>query len=286
MNFRMNDQELASAKTLISLAMREDVASGDITTNHLVPSSIRKRGAMKAKAEGVVAGLEVAELLFREFDPELVWKPLVGDGALVKKGDLIVEFSATYRALLTGERIALNFLQRMSGIATASHHYASMIEGFPTRILDTRKTVPGFRLLDKYAVRAGGAFNHRMGLFDMVMIKDNHVVVAGGITEAVQAIRPALESGMLVEVETTCLEEVKEALDAGADIIMLDNMDNDTMRKAVALIKGRAKTEASGNMTPDRLAGVANTGVDYISVGALTHSVTALDISQIIYDEG
>jgi len=280
---RMNSAELESARVLIGMAIQEDVGPGDVTTGHLVPSGLRKSGAMKAKAAGVVAGLEVAEMVFREFDAGLEWKPLVHDGELVKKGELIVEFSADYRALLTGERTALNFLQRMSGIATEAHAYTTILNGFKTRILDTRKTLPGFRLLDKYAVRAGGAVNHRMGLYDMVMIKDNHIAVAGGISNAVRAIRPVLAPGMLIEVETTSLEEVEEALGAGADIIMLDNMDTETMRKAVELIQGRAKTEASGNMSPERLVEVAQTGVDFISVGALTHSVKALDISMKIY---
>ena len=241
---------------------------------------------MVAKAGGVIAGLEVAEMVFRRFDPDLVWKPLVSDGDKVSRGDVIVWFSANYRALLTGERIALNFLQRMSGIATSASEYVAVLKGFHTKILDTRKTLPGFRLCDKYAVKAGGASNHRIGLYDMVMIKDNHIAIAGGIARAVEAIRPNIAPGIEIEVETTNLEEVREALDAGAGIIMLDNMDNETMSRAVTLINGRAKTEASGNMTPERLLEVARTGVDFISVGALTHSVKALDISQRIKEGG
>ncbi len=283
MTIQMNLRELESARVLISLAISEDVGMGDVTTDLLVPSGVRKTAVMKAKAAGVVAGLEVAEMVFREFDPDLIWKPLIYDGDEVQNGDLLVEFTANYRALLTGERTALNFLQRMSGIATAAHDYAAILKGYNTRILDTRKTLPGFRLLDKYAVRAGGADNHRVGLFDMVMIKDNHITVAGGISKAIQSIRPAVDPGMLIEVETTSLKEVEEALGAGADIIMLDNMDNETMRQAVLLINGKAKTEASGNMSPERLVEVASTGVEFISVGALTHSVKALDISQKIY---
>lgn len=283
MTIQMNLRELESARVLISLAIREDVGMGDVTTDLLVPSGVRKTAVMKAKAAGVVAGLEVAEMVFREFDPDLIWKPLIYDGDEVQNGDLLVEFTANYRALLTGERTALNFLQRMSGIATAAHDYAAILKGYNTRILDTRKTLPGFRLLDKYAVRAGGADNHRVGLFDMVMIKNNHITVAGGISKAIQSIRPAVDPGMLIEVETTSLKEVEEALGAGADIIMLDNMDNETMRQAVLLINGKAKTEASGNMSPERLVEVASTGVEFISVGALTHSVKALDISQKIY---
>lgn len=278
----MNASELESAKVLIGIAIREDIGTGDITTNHLIPEDSRKRAVMVAKTDGVIAGLEVAELVFRTFDSQMEWIPCVSEGGQVKNGDIIVEFSANYRALLTGERTALNFLQRMSGIATAAHYYVSLLRDFPTKILDTRKTLPGFRLLDKYSVKAGGADNHRIGLYDMVMIKDNHIAVAGGILNAVNAIRDKINPAILIEVETTCLKEVDEALKAGADIIMLDNMDNETMRKAVVLINGRAKTEASGNMSPDRLVEVAQTGVDYISVGALTHSVKALDISQRI----
>jgi nicotinate-nucleotide pyrophosphorylase (carboxylating) len=267
------------------MALREDVGSGDITTDNLIPSGIRKTADMRAKSEGIIAGLEVAKMVFLRLGENLVWEPKVRDGDPLKKGDVIVTFEADYRVLLTGERTALNFLQRMSGVATASAAYRKIVEETDTKILDTRKTLPGFRLLDKYAVRAGGAFNHRMGLFDMVMIKDNHIAVAGGITPAVRTIRESAEEGILIEVETCNLAEVAEALDAGADIIMLDNMDNDAMRQAVRLINGRAKTEASGNMSPERLAGVAATGVDYISVGALTHSVKALDISMTIYPD-
>ncbi len=278
----LTQSEKQAALSLIDLALQEDVGRGDITTNHLIPAGERRDAFMVAKADGVIAGLEVAEMVFRHFDPQLKWSPKVQDGMAVSKGDKIVEFSATYRALLTGERTALNFLQRMSGIATASAQYVAAVAGTDTRILDTRKTLPGFRLLDKYAVKAGGAGNHRIGLYDMVMIKDNHIAVAGGIDTAVKTIRAAVDSSVKVEVETTSLEEVQQALDAGADIIMLDNMDTPTMKQAVELIAGRAKTEASGNMTIERLLEVAGTGVDYISVGALTHSVTALDISQRI----
>lgn len=281
----MNQKELESAGVLIELALQEDVGPGDVTTGHLIPAGITRRGFMVAKADGVIAGLEVAEMVFRRFDPAFEWTPLLADGDPVRRGAVIVEFRGDYRAILTGERTALNFLQRMSGIATEASRYAVLVMGTDTKILDTRKTLPGFRLLDKYAVRAGGAVNHRMGLYDMVMIKDNHIRVAGGIAKAVAALRSSVAPEMAIEVETTTLDEVAEALTAGADIIMLDNMDNDTMRQAVEMIAGRAKTEASGNMSPERLGGVAKTGVDYISVGALTHSVRALDISQKIRGE-
>jgi nicotinate-nucleotide pyrophosphorylase (carboxylating) len=278
----LSHTEKGAALALINLALQEDVGSGDITTDNLIPAGDIRNAYLVAKANGIIAGLEVAEMVFRHFDSQLEWKPKVADGETVTVGDVIVEFSATYRAMLTGERTALNFLQRMSGIATVSAQYAAAVKGTKTRILDTRKTLPGFRLLDKYAVRAGGAVNHRIGLYDMVMIKDNHIAVAGGIASALKTIRAAIKPGIKVEVEAATLHEVQQALDAGADIIMLDNMDNKTMKAAVGLIAGRAKTEASGNMTLEKLKEVAATGVDFISVGAITHSVMALDISQRI----
>ena len=276
----MNELELKAAQTLIELALKEDVGDGDITTDNIIPAESRRKAKMVAKADGVVAGLPVAEMVFRKLDANLVWEVKTPEGSRVKKGDVMVEFEGTYRALLTGERTALNFLQRLSGIATMSAKYADAVKDFKTVILDTRKTLPGFRMLDKYAVKTGGASNHRIGLYDMAMIKDNHIEVAGEITKAVEAVRSKIKPGILIEVETTTLEQVQEAIDAKADIIMLDNMDNETMKKGVELIAGRAKVEASGNMTLERLREVAATGVDYISIGALTHSVSALDISQ------
>jgi len=281
---QLNQQEREAARKLITLALAEDIGAGDATTMHLVPAAERRTAFMVAKATGVVAGLEIAEMVFREFDPELAWTPAVRDGDPVKPGDMLVSFSASYRALLTAERTALNFLQRLSGIATTSAAYVLALKDYPAKILDTRKTLPGFRLLDKYAVRAGGATNHRIGLYDMVMIKDNHIGVAGGIAPAVAAIRNSLGDTLKIEVETTSIEEVEEALKAGADIIMLDNMDLETMALAVKHIGANARTEASGNMTLERIEKVAATGVDYISVGALTHSVEALDISMKISD--
>jgi len=278
----MNQKEIEASKHLILLALEEDVATGDLTTDNLIPAEMRRTAYWMAKADGIVAGLEIAEMTFRKLDPELKWDEAIYEGGKVKKGDIIVRFEASYRALLTGERTALNFVQRLSGIATMSGVYADAVKDFKTQILDTRKTLPGFRLLDKYAVKTGGATNHRIGLFDMVMIKDNHIDVAGGITPAVKEIRSKVSPEIKIEVETTNLEQVKEALEAGADIIMLDNMNNETMRKAVELVAGRAKVEASGNMTLERLREVAATGVDFISIGALTHSVPALDISQRI----
>ena len=280
----MNPEELKSAEILIGLALNEDACNNDITTGSLVPAMLRRKAVMISKAEGVVAGLPVAEMVFRKLDDSLEWNPGVEEGSQINKGDILVEFTAGYRALLTGERTALNFLQRMSGIATTSAKFAGALKGTGTKILDTRKTLPGFRLLDKYAVRMGGAFNHRMGLSDLYMIKDNHIKVAGGITNAVNTIRMKNKTGIQIEVETTTLDEVREAVETGVDIIMLDNMNNKMMAEAVQIINGRAKTEASGNVTPERLKEIAATGVDYISSGMLTHSVIALDISQKIIE--
>jgi nicotinate-nucleotide pyrophosphorylase (carboxylating) len=268
--------------SLIECGLNEDVNTGDLTTDLLIPASIQSTAIMIAKADGIIAGLQVAEAVFRKLDPSVEFIAEVADGNNIRKGDLICTIHGSYRALLTGERLALNFLQRMSGIATETAKYVEAVKGFNTEILDTRKTAPGLRLLDKYAVKTGGGTNHRMGLYDMVMIKDNHISVAGGITQAIEAIRPAISDNVKIEVETTSLDEVKEALRAGADIIMLDNMDIETMKMAVCIINGKAKVEASGNMNLERVREVASTGVDYISIGALTHSVTALDISQKI----
>ena len=259
---------------LIDLAIEEDIATGDITTNAIIPVHAKAVAEMKAKADGVISGLEIAKQVFERFEKDIVWEPLVTD--------IILRIEASYRTLLCGERLSLNILQRMSGIATATSHYMKELAGTHTQLLDTRKTAPGLRVLDKMAVHHGGGSNHRMGLYDMIMLKDNHIKIAGGIPNAVKAVKQNLPLSIKVEVETTNLEEVQQAVEAGADIIMLDNMSNEAMAEAVKLIAGRAKTEASGNMSIPRLKGVAATGVDYISVGALTHSVTAMDISMNI----
>jgi nicotinate-nucleotide pyrophosphorylase (carboxylating) len=267
---------------LIKYALNEDIGSGDITTNSIIPADMTATASMIAKAPGVIAGLQVAEYAFRSLSPDIEWNPLINDGDRVQKGDYIVKIKGPYRALLTGERLALNFLQRMSGIATMTSKYVEAVKGFKTEILDTRKTVPGMRILDKYSVKIGGGTNHRIGLFDMVLIKDNHIKVAGGISKAIDQVRKNSNYGIKIEVEATTLEEVREALGKDIEMIMLDNMDTATMAEAVKIIDGRAKVEASGNMTLDRLKEVAATGVDYISIGALTHSVMALDISMNI----
>lgn len=267
---------------LIDLAIEEDIATGDVTTDSIIPAHSRAVAEMKMKADGVISGLEIARRVYERFEQDFVWDAKVKDGDEVKKGEVILRIEASYRCLLLGERLSLNILQRMSGIATETAKYVKELAGTHTQLLDTRKTAPGLRVLDKMAVKDGGGTNHRMGLYDMVMIKDNHIKVAGGITQAVHAVRAHVPAGMKIEVETTNLEEVREALATGADIIMLDNMDNAAMAEAVKIIGGKAKTEASGNMSLARLKEVAATGVDYISVGALTHSVKALDISMNI----
>ena len=277
------DQSLLKAiDPLIELGFQEDINTGDLTTDLIISKDHVTTAVFIAKDNGVIAGLPLAEYVFKKLDSTIDFKPKVKDGDQVLKGDLIATFTGSYRAILSGERLALNFIQRLSGIATETSKYVKEADGFKTKILDTRKTIPGHRLLDKYAVKTGGGINHRIGLYDMVMIKDNHIEVAGGITKAVNAIRPNVPDNIKIEVETTNLEEVQEAITAGAHIIMLDNMDNETMRKAVEMIGSKAKTEASGNMSLERIREVAATGVDFISIGALTHSVKALDISQKI----
>ncbi|MDZ4058591.1 MAG: carboxylating nicotinate-nucleotide diphosphorylase [Bacteroidales bacterium] len=264
---------------IIDLAIEEDVATGDITTNSIILEKTKAIATFKMKADGVVSGIDITKRVFEHLDRDVIWTPFVKDGDSVKKEDVIVEIEGSYRCLLSSERIALNILQRMSGIATLTSLFVKELEGTGAKILDTRKTAPGLRVLDKMAVAAGGGKNHRMGLYDMVLIKDNHIKIAGGIRDAIAQVRENINMGMKIEVETTNLEEVREAVDCGADIIMLDNMDNATMTEAIEIIAGRAETEASGNMTLGRVREVALLGVNYISVGALTHSVNALDIS-------
>lgn len=268
--------------TLIDLAIAEDIATGDVTTNSIIPAHSHAVAELKMKADGVISGLSVAKQVFERFEKEMVWTAFVKDGDAVKKGDIILRIEASYRCLLLGERLSLNILQRMSGIATETSRYVKELDDTHTQLLDTRKTAPGLRVLDKMAVKDGGGTNHRMGLYDMAMIKDNHIKVAGNITNAINQVRAHIAPDIKIEVETTCLDEVREALAGKADMIMLDNMNNAEMTEAIKIIDGRAKTEASGNMSILRLKEVAATGVDFISVGALTHSVNAIDISMNI----
>lgn len=275
----MNRFDISQIDFLIETALKEDVGTGDITTDTLIPPDARAKAYLTAKSGGVIAGLLVAERVFRKLDSGIRWHNRVEDGKAVASKTVIAEVEGKLRAMLTGERTALNFLQRMSGIATETSKYVSLLKSYRTKILDTRKTLPGHRMLDKYAVSMGGGTNHRIGLYDMVMIKDNHIKAAGSITKAVEGIKGNIAEGIKIEVEATNLDEVKEALSANVDIIMLDNMSTDLMRKAVRIIDGKAKVEASGSMSLERLKEVAVTGVDFISVGAITHSVKALDIS-------
>jgi nicotinate-nucleotide pyrophosphorylase (carboxylating) len=235
-----------------------------------------------AKEPGVIAGLEVVEEVFRQISPEIRWHPLTADGAQVEAGEVVARVEGPAISLLSAERVALNFLQRMSGIATEARRYVEVVCGAWAIILDTRKTAPGLRVLDKMAVRLGGASNHRLGLYDMVLIKDNHIAAAGSITAAVELARAQNRTGLPIEVEVTNLEQLAEAVALRVDRIMLDNMDLETMREAVALVAREIPLEASGGITLENVAEVAATGVDYISVGALTHSVRALDISMEI----
>lgn len=269
-------------KTLVDMAIAEDLGSGDITSNALISNQLNVNASLIAKAPGIVCGLPLAEYIFKTIDKQINFKALINEGDEVKNKTKIAEISGTYKSLLVAERTVLNFIQRLSGIATETGRYVAQTKGTKTQILDTRKTLPGYRALDKYAVKMGGGTNHRFGLYDMVMLKENHIEVAGSITKAVLQIRTSVKPTIKIEVETKNLAEVKEALNNQVAVIMLDNMSLNLMREAVKIINGTIKIEASGNMTLNRIAEVAAMGVDYISVGALTHSVTALDISMLI----
>lgn len=264
---------------IIDNALQEDIGEGDVTTNTLFDESETASAYLMSKATGIVAGLNIAERVFLRLDAGVEWRSTVEEGSRIKPRQVIAEFSGSLRALLTGERLALNIVQRLSGIATQTARFIETVDGLPVKILDTRKTLPGLRVLEKYAVAVGGGTNHRFGLFDGIMIKDNHIKIAGGIQKAVAKMRASNPRNLLIEVETSNLDEVKAALAADADIIMLDNMSNTTMSEAVKLIGNKAITEASGGVTLSSVRGIAETGVGCISVGALTHSVPALDIS-------
>ncbi|MBV9108790.1 MAG: carboxylating nicotinate-nucleotide diphosphorylase [Gemmatimonadetes bacterium] len=271
------------ALVLIEAALAEDVGGGDFSTLWTVPADRRAIARITAKASGVIAGSEVAAEVFRRVDPSLSIDTIAADGTAVEPGDEVMRISGPAASILTAERTALNFLQQLSGVATMTRRYVDRIAGTGARVIDTRKTTPGMRRLEKAAVLAGGGANHRVGLYDMVMIKDNHIAASGGIAAAVAAVRARNGRGLRVEVETTNLDEVRQALAAGADRIMFDNMTPETMHQAVALVAahgdGRPETEASGGITLETIRSYAETGVDFISVGALTHSAPALDLS-------
>lgn len=259
--------------------LHEDLGFGDITTMSTISEGEQGIGILYAKESGIVAGLQIAQQVFETVDPKLTFTAKVEEGARVEYGQQIAEVSGSVRSILSGERLALNLMQRLSAIATKTNEYVQAVTGTKARVVDTRKTTPGMRFLEKYAVRVGGGHNHRFALYDAVMIKDNHIKGAGGIAQAVAAARAAIPHTMTVEVEAESLGQVQEALEAGADIIMLDNMSNEQMVEAVQLIAGRAIVEASGGVNLDTIGSIAKTGVDIISVGALTHSVKAFDIS-------
>lgn len=264
---------------IILRALKEDINYLDVSADYLIPEDQRNDAYFVAKADGVLCGLDVALRTFRLLDDTFTAKVYKKDGDKIQKGDLIAEFSGKTVLLLKGERTALNLLQHMSGIATATARAVELVKGTNAQITDTRKTLPGLRALQKYAVVCGGGKNHRFNLSDGAMLKDNHIDASGGIESAVETLRGKLGHMVKIEVETRDLDEVRQALKAGADIIMLDNMTNDMMREAVKIIDGNAKTEASGGITLDTISEVAKTGVDIISLGALTHSVQAFDIS-------
>lgn len=274
---------LENANSIIKLALQEDIATGDITTQTIIPVTDNSEAKLIAKQDGIISGLAISRKVFEILDgKEIKWDQKHNDGDWVTSGTELVSLSASYQTILSGERTALNFLQRMSGVATKTHKLVKELKGTEAKLLDTRKTLPGFRYLDKYSVLIGGGCNHRLGLYDMVMLKENHIRTAGSITNAVRQIRNQFHDKYKIEVETTNIEEVKEAARSNVDIIMLDNMSNDLMAKCVKVINGKIKTEASGNISIDNIRSVALTGVDYISVGSITHSVNALDISLLV----
>ena len=274
--FKLNWNDV---ERIIDLALKEDIGKGDLTTELLFPETIKCEAVIKCKESGVLAGLPIAKAVFEKLDSSVELTGKKNDGDSINPGDVILNIKGSQKHILTGERLALNILQRLSGIATITSKYVEAVKGLNVKILDTRKTIPGIRVLNKYAVSVGGGHNHRMGLYDGVIIKDNHIKLAGSIKNAVSTIKSKINSEYKIEVETSNIKQVTEAVEAGADIIMLDNMSDSSMKKAVAIIGKKALIEASGGITLNRVRKVAEIGVDFISVGALTHSAQALDIS-------
>ncbi|UCH34475.1 MAG: carboxylating nicotinate-nucleotide diphosphorylase [Armatimonadota bacterium] len=275
----MTTPTLPMLRRIVRRALAEDVGRGDVTSQAVVPTAAKCAAAVAMREAGVIAGLAVAEIVFREVDAGVDFRASAADGDAVDKGAVVAEVSGPARAVLTAERTALNFLQRMSGIATLTRRYVSAVAGTSARILDTRKTAPGLRRLDKWAVALGGGTNHRFGLYDGILIKDNHLRLAGGVRAAVGAAKQGAPHRLRVQVEVESLEQAREALDARAESLLLDNMSPRDMRAVVELARGRALTEASGGVTLKNVREIAETGVDFISVGALTHSAPALDIA-------
>ncbi|MEW6308715.1 MAG: carboxylating nicotinate-nucleotide diphosphorylase [Bacillota bacterium] len=266
-------------KEIVARALEEDIGTGDITTESLADPERQASAEIIAKEPGVIAGLDVARLVFTTLDAAVEFTPTLADGDRAAAGQVVARVKGTARTILTGERVALNFLQRLSGIATATAAAVELLQYYPAKVMDTRKTTPGLRMLEKYAVRVAGGFNHRFGLYDSVLIKENHIKLAGSIKDAVAGVRRHVSPTSKIEVEVEALAQIPDALEAHVDIIMLDNFAAEDMRKAVQMIDGRAKVEASGGITQERLTEVAKAGVDYISMGSLTHSVKALDLS-------
>jgi len=269
-------------RDIVERALVEDIGSGDITTLNIFGNDHAGSGLIIAKEKGIIAGLPLIKMIFKTLGDDLKWDQFSNEGDQFRSGDVIAEIRGKMQRILTGERVALNFLQRLSAIATITRAYVEKTAKYDCLVLDTRKTTPGLRVLEKYAVRVGGGVNHRLGLYDAALVKDNHIRGAGSIKNAVTGLRKKLPMTVKIEVEVENINQVREALEAGADIIMLDNMPPGTMKEAVGLIDGKALVEASGNITLDNVESVAETGVDYISVGALTHSVRSLDISMEI----
>lgn len=268
---------------VVRRALEEDIGNGDLTTEATIPPDATTTGTIIARAPGVIAGLPVAAAVFKHLDPAVRFDPVVEDGTPVMSGDLVARIGGNARAILTGERVALNFLQQLSGVATATRRIVEELEGTDARLLDTRKTVPGLRALQRYAVRAGGGTNHRFNLFDGILIKENHITVAGGITAALERARAATGPFTPIEIEVETLDQLEEAIAAGADMVLLDNMDPATMRQAVALAAGTpTRLEASGDITAATARPIAQTGVHFLSSGALTHSAPALNLSLLL----
>lgn len=276
------EKENIQVDKIIEQALIEDIGTGDITTESIIPYDLKAKGIIKAKEEGIIAGLGIAELVFKKLNPKITFQAKIKDGIKVSPGEILAEITGPAQTILKGERIALNFLQRMSGITTITYQFCQEVKDFPVHITDTRKTTPGLRILEKYAVRIGGGYNHRFGLYDAVLIKDNHLAIAGGVKAAISSVRKRISHTMKIEVEVENLSQLQEALEMQADIIMLDNMDLDTIRKAVKMAKNKALIEASGGITLEKVKEIAQTGVDLISVGALTHSAKSLDINMEI----
>lgn len=267
---------------IIEQALLEDIWTGDITSESIIPYDLKAKGIIKTSDEGVVAGLDIVFLVFKKLDSEICFQSKTKDGNKILPGEILAKITGPAQTILKGERVALNFLQRMSGIATITSKFCQEVKAFPVRIVDTRKTTPGLRILEKYAVRMGGGYNHRFGLYDAVLIKDNHIAVAGGIRSAVNSVRKQISHTVKIEVEVENLSQLQEALKMKTDIIMLDNMDLENMKKAVKMARGKVLIEASGGITLEKVRKIAQTGVNLISIGTLTHSVKSLDISMEI----